>query len=178
MIPRPKSQYVRKFRKEEPPKAIRAGLVKNYRFKTFEKFEDDNVRKLADVDINQPASASPLTGKVLQWKYVGDLWWCRKVGKYEFARLVALDYRTGEVNGLWDCRRHDVKSPPVVVRGHDVNGKVRKGYISGFNEFEVFVQWEDEFREVGLPEPVRGVSTLEFEYIEDFKKFSKMFRGR
>lgn len=168
MVKRPLPKFIQKMRKEEPSNKIVERLIDCYKSGGIE-FED-NVRSMVGNIANKRLAISDVkTRQMLEWRYVGDHWWCRYIdrpgilGKYEFARLMAI--LGNEIVGLWDDRKHAFIPPAVLV-----NRGGREGAIVGYNEFEVFVMWSND----GIAEPVQDVSSLEFKYVEDYRKYSKI----
>jgi len=173
---RPRELFVPRMRPEEPYKEDRKRLISRYK-KGGVDFEGDFVDKIGRFPTSWFVFTSPDTGEELQWKYVGEGWWCRSREKprrsYEFARIVALVNYGDDVNkidGLWDERRHKVKQPPVLVRSGD-----RKGVVVGRNAYEVFVQWFMSDGSRSPSESFTEIDRLEFEFEEDFREYSKIF---
>ncbi len=166
---RPKPQYVKILRREDPPVDIRGGLISVF----GDGGCDIEARNVADLgSSNKITCLTELRSRELNcWRYVGDLWWCRHIKRkdvFEFARYVAFlnDKDCDQVVGLWRESLHGFREPPVVVY---YNG--RKGQISAFSEFEIYVQWWEGGELLSgrvFPDPGR----LEFEFIEDEKYYS------
>jgi hypothetical protein len=175
MRKRPVQPFIRKLIKEEPPQDIKSELISYYKSGGLLKFEDEFSKQMRSVVIEQPIITDYETKERLQWKYVGRLWWCRfrqRSKFYEFARMMALVNKPDELvnESLWDDCKHIFKSDPVFIYKGD-----RKGVIVGYNEFEVLVQWFNDDGSRSLQEPLNNVSELGFEFIEDFRRFSKIF---
>jgi hypothetical protein len=172
---RPIDKFIRRFRIEPVPNNLRNKFISRFRCGGLQKFESNVISKMGDVKLIQFVYTDPLSKERLLWKYVGDLWWCRKHNdKYEFSRLVAYVNKPGrmdEIDGLWDAGRHVTKQPLIVVHNGDV-----KGFVVGYNDFEVLVEWCDKLTGARLlAAPVRSMNDLRFEFIEDHKLFFKVF---
>jgi hypothetical protein len=172
---RPLDGFIRRFRVEEPPDNLRRKLINRFKRGGLDGFESNIIKVMGDIKLVQVMFTDPITKERLLWKYVGELWWCRqRKDCYEFSRLVAYVNKSGrlnEVEGLWDARRHVTKQQPVIMYRGDV-----KGFVVGYNDFEVLVEWYNP--ETGLrslAEPVRSIDNIRFEFVEDHKKFSKVF---
>ena len=137
---RPREIFLKKIRKEDPPSKIREKLICVYK-KGGVEFEDDQKERLRNTPIKLTCITDNSSGQLLQWIYVGTTWWCRKIGKrYQFARVMAIynDETASRIEGLWDERRHATKQPLKVVYSGD-----RRGIITGHNEFEIIIHWDD-----------------------------------
>ena len=178
---RPKEFFIRKIRKEEPLDSERSRLVVRYRKGGLKAFEPDIAPKMVDVSLEQAGTTDPLQHDVRKWIYVGEQWWCRRRVKkkkvyYEFARMVAIrnDETCSEIEGLWDSRRHTTKQPPETVYK---KGLFISGRIIGYNEWEITVCWDTPGSVCASVSPVRNINEIEFEYEEDFEKYSKIFKN-
>lgn len=171
--------YLRWMHKENPPKDIKKTLIFRFKKGGLKYLLGDDAKKLEGVSLEQIYYTNPLTNEYYAWVYVGDSWWCRKresPSRYEFGRLVAVFNKKSntvtevfEIEGLWDVRRHEHKVEPVIIYRGDI-----KGYIVGFNEYEILVDWEiDGSRSPTTP--VSDVDGISFEFNEDLKKYSKLF---
>lgn len=163
---RPIYKFVKVMREEAPPKNIRSKLIETYESGGLKKFEEDvHLSKLKFRSIIK--SKHPV---MVEWVYVGQYWWCRKVGKrYNFGRFVAIynDKECDKIDGIWDDDKHLIKDFPVIVyRGDNVSGR-----IVGFNEYDVFVRWDD----CDVDHIVRDFGVLRFEFVEDFNRFRNVF---
>lgn len=169
---RPKTIFLKKLRKEEPPEDLLDKLINNYRAGGIE-FESDTAVKLRGTPSKMVCVSDVRTRRLTEWRYVGETWWARYIdrgevlGKYEFARYVAVlnEGTSDQVEGLWDERRHADIQPPMIVYDEE-----RKGQIGAFNEFEIYVCWWED----GKLLPGRKVEdpcTLRFEFVEDYKYF-------
>ena len=179
MLRRPVDKYVYRLRKEDIPEEMQGEKIKRYNEGGIREYEPEVKPKLDGIPLEQISFTDPLTKDVLKWVYVGDLWWCRKRKKpriqYEFARVVAyvndLKKPLAEIHGLWNNRIHLTKQKPIIVYRNGM-----QGYIVGYNDFEVFVQWCDPITgERGIPSPVRSIVDVAFEFVEDFNKYSRVF---
>jgi len=177
MINRPRPFFLRKMRKEEPDIRYISRLIKNYRKGGLKEFELYIKEQMGNVPLDQIYYTDPYTKEKLVWVYVGDYWWCRKrKERYEFARMVAIRNKKDsaiEIVGLWDSRKHETRQEPVIVT-HKLSNE--KGYIVGWNEYEVLIEWIDnrtEDRKIATP--VKEMDLLEFKFIEDFDKFEIIF---
>lgn len=177
---RPKEFFIRRIRKEEPLDKERRHLIWRYNRGGYTEFEPEVVDKMVGVAIEQAATIDPVQKDERKWVYVGDQWWCRRRKKkkkiyYEFARMVAIrnDKDCNIIDGLWDSRRHVTKQPLMEVFSAD---RSRKGYVVGYNEWEVLVQWvEENPLKRGPPVPVMRLEDIVFRYEEDYMKFRKIF---
>jgi hypothetical protein len=184
---RPLPYFTRFVRKENPPDKDFNILVKRYRKGGLKKYIGDDIVRLADVKLEQVCYTDPVSHEKLIWVYVGDSWWCRKRkgGNFEFARMVALVNQSAkklisinrdvkknfEVDGLWDCRRHTHHPDPEIIYKDGV-----RGYIVGCNQFEFLVEWEiNGIRSFAVP--VNNLCGIDFEFEEDFKKYSKLLKS-
>lgn len=167
MKKRPKPNYIKVHRKEEPESFIRQKLIDRYNSGGCD-IEPENT-----VDIghcNKITCLSELRSRELSyWLYVGDLWWCRYIKRkklYEFARYVAYlnDDKCDKVVGLWRESRYGFREPLVIVERDDL-----KGHITGHSEFEVWVKWDN-----GKVEAVRDLENIRFEFIEDEEYYSRI----
>jgi hypothetical protein len=182
---RPRELYTRTFKKDDPPTKDRRKFVPRLKQGGLKEYEPEVAPWLEGVSLNQPAVTSATDKDQMQWIYVGNFWWGRvrtkKEGKkkvwYEFSRIMAViqvGKLTLQYDGLWNARRHQFKPSPVIV--YKASDPRCRGYIVGNNEWEVWVEWE-----VGgtgrrsLPEPIRDIQKLVFEYYEDFNRYSKTF---
>jgi hypothetical protein len=184
---KPLPVFTRRFRQEPPPDDKKRALIECYKKGGLRSYELVYMLQMDRVSLKQAVITDPLVGDDLQWIYVGELWWCRKRKpkrgdkrgrtSYEFARLVALrkkEDNTFEVEGLWDCRRHEHKPEPVIV--YKKVDPECKGYIVGRNEYEVLVAWEDrETLRRGVPVPVRSFEELVFEFTNDHDQYEAIF---
>lgn len=151
---------------------LRKKLTRRYRNGGVE-FEDDVRPRMGNIS---PHKYAPIidqrSGKLIYWVYVGDFYWARKVrNKYHFGKLYAVENRKGSTDkhydALWDERRHAHKPDPVIIYH---NG--RRGVIIGWNKFEIFVNFDDDPNKIRIP---LKFGDLRFEYIEDYRKFDKLF---
>lgn len=113
-------------------------------------------------------------GVYSEWIYVGDKLWCIKNrSKYEFGRLMAVYIENDDViiDGPWDNSKHCFMSSPEVV--FDKDGVV--GHVIGYNEFEVIISWSVGGK-FGVGRPYSNIDKFTFKYMEDFKKYSKIFK--
>lgn len=188
MINRPRPTYLMKMRKDEPSDMDVEGLIRTYKDGGVEVFEPDVKIRMGDLRIEQYFHTDPYTHEKIKWTYVGNYWWCRRrrfgvkddgskyrkvrEEKFEFARLMAVVNAHGveQLDGLWDARRHSFREPPerVLIFG-------RKAVVVGHNEWEVLVA-PLVGGEPGVAVPVKKLCDLEFEFVDDFNKYSKIFR--
>lgn len=178
MQSRPKQAYIKWLMREEPSQDIRGRLIRNFIDGGIQ-IEPEFLPYLGNIATSQLGVARHYkrvtlksAASMMMWLYVGDLFWCRKnKDKYEFVRYVAVENKknTNKVVGVWDERIHATKQLGVIV--YDGN---RKGYIVGYNEWEVQVQWEDNgVRSISVP--VRDVGSLRFQFEDDSRKYLPIF---
>jgi hypothetical protein len=154
---------------------IRRKMIARYKRGGLKEYEKDISPKMGNFRIEQIYYIDTVTKEKLKWVYVGDHWWCRKKNnKYEFARLMAMVNENKEVNeivGLWDARRHEHKPEPPIVFDKESR---KEGVITDYSGVELWVKWSD-----GRIEPISDGDRIEFKYIEDFRKYSRIFnRGK
>ena len=169
--------YVKTMNIDEPSTSERRKLSKAFR-KGGVEFEPEIAPKMGDMGKTWGTSIDLQSKKFLQWTYVGDHWWARKrSGKYEFGKVVARENKPNTVKldivGLWDDRRHKHDPDPVIVYRES-----QKGYIVGHNEYELLVQWEDEYGIRSMPKAFSKIGELKFEYEQDYKHFNKLFKRK
>jgi hypothetical protein len=188
MINRPRPTYLMKMRKDEPHEKDVEELKRIYKCGGVKEFEPDVMIRMGDIKIEQYFHTDPYTHEKVKWTYVGNYWWCRRrrfsvkdtgpneyhrvrEEKYEFARIMAVVNANGieQLDGLWDARRHVFREPPerVLILG-------KKAVIVGHNEWEVFVA-PLIGGDPGSPIPIKKLSDLEFEFVEDYNKYKKIF---
>ena len=157
-----------------PEKKLRRKLVHRYREGGVQ-FELEVKKNMGPISTKW-AGGMDIRGRMLIWVYVGDNWWAmKKSNKYLFGRMYAVENDIKTVDrifeGLWNELRHGKGEYPCIV--YSLLG--RRGYIVGYNKWEILVQWEDEFMNRGLSEPTE-FDFLKFEYEQDYKKFKRMFK--
>jgi len=123
------------------------------------------LKKAVDDTIGKVPSWA-LPGSVVEWIYVGDLWWCRKVNsEFEFARYVAVTRISGkeDLHGLWNKQIHEFKAPPVIVyKGGE------EGVVIGYNSNGLSVKFKGGFTNIPF-------SDVTFKYQEDYDKYRRLF---
>ena len=169
--------YIKIMRKEEPGVSERKKLMSRYRKGGLE-LDPETSRKLGETSNNWGTSLDTRSRKFIEWIYVGDNWWAKKrSGRYEFGKMVAaendLKAKNPRIVALWDQAKYGEDDHPVIVHNSG-----RKGYVVGYNKFEMLIQWEDEFGNRDIPEAFSRVDELRFEYSQDHKFFSKLFKRR
>jgi hypothetical protein len=177
MVRRPRPHYCQDLYKENPIKKDRSKLIKRYKNGGV-KYEEDVQEKMNGVNYSY-IYTDPLTQEKLKWLYVGEYWWCRyrsKSKKYEFARLYAIvtpaRNKPIKCDGLWDNRRHGFKPLPEIV--YRVIDNI-KGFIIGYNEFEILVEWVyNGVRQQAVT--VKDGSTIKFEFVEDYNKYKRILK--
>ena len=141
-------------------------------------FEEDVKSKMGDTRRLQGPTWDARTVEELWWHYIGNYWWCRRRGRiYEFARMYAAKYvdKIRQFDGLWNERRHAPDEHPKIVYRDDAKGFDEKGYIVGYNKYEILVQWEDVKSEKrSIETPHSSLVGIRFEYDEDEKYFKKL----
>jgi hypothetical protein len=177
-----------KMRKDDPSEKDIDRLKRVYKDGGVKEFEPDIKIRMGDIKIEQYFHTDPYTHEKVKWTYVGNYWWCRRrrfsvkdtglneyhkvrEEKYEFARIMAVINKHGveQLDGLWDTRRHSFREPPerVLILG-------KKAVIVGNNEWEVLVA--PVIGGVpGVAIPIRKLDDLEFEFVEDYNKYKKIF---
>lgn len=165
---RPRTKYLKKMRREDPPTHIKDELMEAYHNGGVP-VEPQFVPKIGD-KTRFAVMSGPRDSKSLgNWTYVGQGWWC--LGGHSFARLMAVQVVEDKVcvAGPWDEHKHGFMDPPVIV--YDSNGN--KGHIVGYNEFEVFISWYDpKLDRFCVRVPYSNLEGIRFEYKEDFNKYS------
>lgn len=177
MVLRPRPYFCQDLRKENPEKKDRNKLISRYK-KGGIKYEKDIIERLHGVNYNY-IFTDPITHEKLKWEYVGEYWWCRyrsKSKKYEFARLYAIitlaRNKPVQYDGLWDNRRHSFKPMPEVV--YRVSDDV-KGFIVGYNEFEILVEWVyNGVRQQAIT--IKDGTAVRFEFTEDYNKYKRILK--
>jgi hypothetical protein len=172
MRSRPRERFLKKLRKEKPPDELLDKLINNYRAGGIQ-FEEDIAEHLRGTPIKMSCVSDVRTRRMTEWRYVGETWWARYIdrgevlGKYEFARFVAIinEGECDQIEGMWDERRHAYRTPPVIVYDGD-----RKGQISAYSEFEIYVAWWEN-GELLPGRPFEEPDKLRFEFIEDYKYY-------
>lgn len=164
--------YTKYMKKENPDSKLKSRLSRLFRKNGPMEIESNWILRLGDDVSNVWGVCYDQKGKQLQWSYVEDGWWIRKKdNKYEYGRLYALEnvnHSNRVYHGLWNDNIHKHNEKPIIV--HDVNA--RPGVIVGWNKFEIDVMWKDD-------NSVSKVkfNDLNFLYIEDYKKFKRLFNG-
>jgi hypothetical protein len=166
-----KPEFVQILRSKKPTKDERKKLIKNFKRNGVE-YEADVKDQYKSIK-KRIAYFSKEHKMIGEWIYVGYNWWCRKITDYEFAKIYAQNNTTLEEEP-WDDKFHKFENPPTIVL-RDVSGNKEKGFLVGYNEFELLIEWIDPItKERKHAIPIRDVENISFEWLEHYKKYRKI----